>query len=71
MTASVNKENGFGRTLCATGKPRCVRIGSMKYAGIDNSNVDEKKLLSRQADFLENQLEQVKKHLINLKDDTE
>jgi len=62
---------GFGRTLCATRKPGCVRVGSPKYAGIYDSTVDEKKLLSRQAEFLGNQLEQVKKRLSNLKEDTE
>jgi len=62
---------GFSRALCATRKQRCVRVGSPKYAGIYNSTVDEKKILSRQAEFLGNQLEQVKKRLSDLKEDTE
>lgn len=70
-SAGFGCRRGFSRALCATRKQRCVRVGSPKYAGIYNSTVDEKKILSRQAEFLGNQLEQVKKRLSDLKEDTE
>ena len=62
---------GFRRMLHATGLPGWVRSGYPAYAGTCESAAGEKELLSRQAEFLENQLEQVKKRLSGFEKDAE
>lgn len=62
---------GFRRMFYATGLPEQVRFMPHTYAGTYESAVGERELLSRQAEFLENQLEQVKKRLSNFKEDAE
>ena len=62
---------GFRRMFHATGLPGWVRFGNPAYAGTYEPAVGEKELLSRQADFLESQLEQVKKQLSIFKEDAE
>jgi hypothetical protein len=55
----------------ATGLPGWARFGYPAYTGAFEPAVGEKELLSRQAEFLENQLEQVKKRLSGFKEDVE
>jgi hypothetical protein len=55
----------------ATGMPGWGRFGYPAYAGTYEPTVGEKELLSRQAEFLESQLEQVKKRLSSFKENAE
>jgi hypothetical protein len=55
----------------ATSLPGWVRFGYPTYAGTYEPAVGEKELLSRQAELLESQLEQVKKRLSGFKEDAE
>jgi hypothetical protein len=55
----------------ATGLPGWARYGYPAYAGADEEAPDERELLSNQAEFLEKQLQQVKKRLSRLKEDEE
>jgi hypothetical protein len=55
----------------ATGMPGWARFGYPANAGTYEPAIGEKELLSRQAEFLESQLEQVKKRLSGYKDDAE
>lgn len=60
---------GFRRMFNATGLPRWARYGVQNLnAGYSASDADEKEFLKRQAKFLENQLEDVKKRLEELED---
>jgi len=64
---------GFRRMFNATGLPGWARYGYgyPAYAGADEEAPDERELLSNQAEFLEKQLQQVKKRLSRLKEDEE
>ena len=63
---------GFGRgrghrnMFRATGMPSWARYGYPVSAGPIEASFDEKTLLTNQAEFLENQLQQVKKRLSSL-----
>lgn len=52
--------------LCTTVKPRQNRFRCFNNDGIYASVVEEKALLSKQAKFLENQLDEVKKRLSSI-----
>ena len=62
---------GFQRMFYATGLPGWARYGHPAYAGANGKAADEIEILSNQAEFLENQLQQVKKRLSHLKEDEE
>ncbi|MCG9968664.1 DUF5320 domain-containing protein [Pelotomaculum terephthalicicum JT] len=62
---------GFRRMFYATGLPGWARLGYPAYAGTYEPALGEKELLSRQAEFLESQLEQVKKRLSGFNEDAE
>ncbi len=62
---------GFRRMFHATGLPGWARFGYPAYAGANGETVDERTILSSQAEFLEKQLQQVKKRLSRLKEDEE
>jgi hypothetical protein len=55
----------------ATGLPGWARFGTPAYAGANGEIADEREILSNQAEFLEKQLQQVKKRLSHLKEDEE
>ncbi len=57
---------GFRRMFSATGMPGWARDGYPANAGTNTSSFDEKTFLKSQAEFLENQLQQVKKQLSSL-----
>ena len=58
---------GLRRMFYATGLPGWVRLGYPTYEPASG----EKELLIQQAEFLESQLEQVKKRLSSFKEDAE
>lgn len=62
---------GFRRMFNATGMPGWMHLGHPAYIASYKSDANEKELLSRQAEVLENQLQQVKKRLSNFKEDAE
>jgi hypothetical protein len=62
---------GFRRMFYLTGMPGWARYGYPVYDGANAPATDEKEILSNQAEFLENQLQQVKKRLNKLNDETE
>lgn len=62
---------GFRRMFYAGAAPRWGRVGYPTYDIPYEPVVDEKKVLKEQEDFLEGQLEQVKKRLSSFKDDSE
>lgn len=62
---------GFRRMFYATGMPGYIRFGYPAYTGVNEASADEKEFLSRQAEFLENQLQQVKKSLSTFKENDE
>lgn len=74
---SVGFRYGFGggrgsrRMFYATGLPGWARFGYPAYDGVNEAVPAEKEFLSRQAEFLESQLEQVKKCLSSFKEDAE
>ena len=60
---------GFRRMFYATGLPGWARFGAQNvYEAYFASDADEKEFLKRQAKFLENQLDDVKKRLDELED---
>ncbi|NLO83785.1 MAG: DUF5320 domain-containing protein [Clostridiales bacterium] len=60
---------GFRRMFYATGLPRWARFGFQSANGAYfASDADEKEFLKRQAKFLENQLNDIKKRLEELED---
>jgi hypothetical protein len=69
--------SGFGRgrgnrrMFCATGIPGWERYGYGANTGANPAAFDEKAFLSNQAEYLENQLQQVKKRLSNLNEEAE
>jgi len=62
---------GFRRMFHFTGMPGWARSGNPVYGGEYAPAVDEKEFLGNQAEFLENQLQQVKKRLKVLNGETE
>jgi hypothetical protein len=62
---------GFRRMFYYTGMPGWARAGYPVYGGAYAPAVDEKEFLGNQAEFLENQLQQVRKRLKTLNDETE
>jgi len=62
---------GFNRMFGFAGIPAWPYYEYPNYGSANVPAVDEKEFLSKQADFLENQLEQVKKHLKELAGDSE
>ena len=60
---------GFRKMFNATGRPGWGRYGYP--AGAVDAAADEKEILSSQADFLEKQLQQVKRRLSSLKETEE
>jgi len=64
---------GFGRgnMFRATGMSGWARYGFPAYKGTSEAPFDEKTLLTNQAEFLENQLQQVKKRLYDLNEEAE
>lgn len=58
----------FRRMFCATGLPGWGRYGYPAYAEANGVACTEREILSNQAEFLENQLQQVKKRLSHLKE---
>ena len=59
---------GFRRMFNAAGQPGWARYGYPAYTGAYGEAADEKEVLSNQADFLEKQLQQVRKRLTRLKE---
>ncbi len=62
---------GFRRMFYATGMPGWARYGYPANTGTNAAAFDEKAFLSNQAEFLENQLQQVKKRLSSLDEEAE
>ena len=62
---------GFRRMFHATGLPGWARFGTPAYAGANGEAAEEREILNNQAEFLEKQLQQVKKRLSHLKEDEE
>lgn len=62
---------GFRRIFYATGLPRWARLGYFKDDDAYEPTLGKKELLSRRAEFLGNQLRQVKKQLLSFKEDAE
>jgi hypothetical protein len=62
---------GFRRMFYATGMPGWARYGAPAYAGVNGEAADERELLNSQAEFLEKELQQVKKRLSRLKEGEE
>ena len=62
---------GFRRMLYATGVPGWACNGYPAYAEATEDVSDERAFLNNQAEFLEKQLQQVKKRLSHLKEDEE
>lgn len=62
---------GFRRMFCHTGMPRWARVGYPAYGFANAPVVDEKEFLSNQAEYLENQLQQVREHLKELNVESE
>lgn len=61
---------GFRRMFYLSGLPGWARFGHPAYAGA-NGAADERGALSRRVEFLEKQLQQVKRRLSHLKVDEE
>ncbi len=61
---------GFRRSFYATGVPGWARYGYPVYTGTNAAAFNEQNLKD-QAEFLENQLKQVKERLSGLKEETE
>lgn len=70
-------KGGFGRgrghryMFYATGIPGCARYGYPAYMGRNTAAFDEKTFLSNQAEFLENQLLQIKERMSDLNKEAE
>lgn len=62
---------GFRRMFYATGMPGWARYEYPANMRTNTAAFDEKVFLSNQAEFLENQLQQVKKRLSSLNEETE
>lgn len=62
---------GYRRMFHATGLPGWMRLGSPTFAAANGEAVDERAVLSSQVEFLEKQLQMVKKRLSHLKEDKE
>ncbi|MGI6176040.1 MAG: DUF5320 domain-containing protein [Christensenellales bacterium] len=60
---------GFRRMFHTTGLPAWARYGYPAHVGAAEGAPDEKVFLANQAEFLEKQLEQVKKRLSRLEED--
>lgn len=57
---------GFRRMFYATGAPGWARYDDPTYAGAAAAGYDQKTILSNQAEYLENQLQEIKKRLSDL-----
>ncbi len=66
----LGRRCGYGRIYYGAGIPRRARVDYAQYSGIYDA-ADEKDFLGRQADFLEDQLKQVKKRLSSMEEETE
>ena len=66
FSGGFGRGRGFRRMFYATGTPGWARCGCPAYAGANTAAFDEKMVLSNQAEFLEAQLQQVKKRLSSL-----
>ncbi len=62
---------GFRRMFYTTGQPGWTRFGNPYFADPSAAAYDDKEILKRQADVLQNQLEQINKRLSNIEKDTE
>ena len=67
----LGRGRGHRNMFRATGMPGWARYGYPVSAGPSEASFDEKTLLTTQAEFLENQLQQVKKRLSGLNEETE
>lgn len=65
------RRRGFRRMFYATGVPGWAQYGYPANTGMNTAAFDEKAFLNNQAEFLENQLQRVKKRLSSLNDETE
>lgn len=65
----VGGGRGFRRMFYATWLPGWARLGYPAYAGANGEVVDEREILHNQAEFLEKELQQVKKRLSRFKED--
>ena len=63
--------HGFRRMFYATGMPGRSRTGYSAYTGTNEATAEEKQILNNQAEYLESQLQQVKKQLSRLTKDAE
>lgn len=62
---------GFRRMYYATNLPGWARFGYPQNVGATEPINDEREFLSRQADYLENQLKQVKNRISDLEENAE
>jgi len=62
---------GFRRMFYLTGIPGWARFGYPVYGGMYAPAADEKEFLTNQVDLLENELQQIRKRLKDLNDETE
>lgn len=71
LGCGFGRGRGFRRMLHATGMPGWARNGYFAYAGANGETADERSFLNNQAEFLEEQLQQIKKRLSHLREDDE
>ena len=68
----MGRGRGYRRMYYATGQPGWARYGAAPYGGFQGyagaAPVEEKEVLQNQADFLEKQLEQIRKRLDGLEE---
>lgn len=57
------KGRNFGKVFCRAGMPGMTRFDYRLNEGLNTSVTDEKEFLGNQVEFLEERLQQVKKHL--------
>ncbi|MDD3654660.1 MAG: DUF5320 domain-containing protein [Desulfotomaculaceae bacterium] len=71
FAGGFGRRRGCRRMFNATGLPGWARSGYPAYTGPYEPAIGDKELLSRQVEFLESQLDQVKKRLLSFKENTE
>ena len=71
LGCGLGRGRGHRNMFRATGMPGWARYGYPASAGPSEASFDEKTLLTKQAEFLENQLQQVKKRLSSLNEEAE
>lgn len=68
LTALPMCKHGFRGRYYSAGMLKWTRFGYMGTSGLDEQIPDERESLNKQVEFLENQLQHLKKRLENYKD---